>query len=522
MNRTKKSLSVLLLGAVGAAGVMFGNGLVKDVQYAHAQEAVQSSREQLAKAEDLASVFRNVGKAVEPSVVNIQVRKTVKGVHSALPFDEDTLRQFFPDRDGDGEPDLPEGFKGDGGEGFDQIGTGSGVIMEVNGSEAYILTNNHVAGNADEMEITLADGRHVKNGKLVGADPKTDLAVVKISADRLIAAKWGDSSSLQKGDWIMAFGSPFGFIGSMTHGIVSALDRRDVGILRSSFGYENFIQVDAPINPGNSGGPLVDVQGNVVGINTAIASRSGGFQGIGFAIPSNQAKYVYEQLKTKGKVIRGWLGVAIASVDDPKVSKLAEDFGFKGTNGVFVQQVMEDTPATGKLQPGDIVTKIDGKEVKNVTELRERVAQTPPGKEINLTVFRENKEQDVKLKLGEQPDDMKLGRATRSGKDNGDDNTAEAKNSFGMTLTDLSDQNRERFGLEANVKGALVRELDPKSPAAKEGIRVGDVITKVGKTSVANAKEAREALAKVDAGKGISLYVVGRDASRFVFLQSDK
>lgn len=277
MNRMKKSLSVLVLAAIGGGGFMFGTGVVRDAQFAHAQQQVETSRNQLARAEDLASVFRNVGKAVEPSVVNIQVSKTVKGVSRSLPFDDDTLRRFFPDKNGDGEPDLPEGFGGGGdgeggGGGFDRIGTGSGVIMEVNGSEAFILTNNHVAGDADEMTVTLADGRALKNGKVVGADPKTDLAVVKIQADRLIAAKWGDSSKLQKGDWVMAFGSPFGYIGSMTHGIVSALNR-DVGILRSTMGYENFIQVDAPINPGNSGGPLVDVQGNVIGINTRSEER---------------------------------------------------------------------------------------------------------------------------------------------------------------------------------------------------------------------------------------------------------
>src|SRR5688500_11587913 len=196
---------------------------------------------------------------------------------------------MFPDRDGDGEPDVPPGLRPprggddeeDGGL-FEQQGTGSGVIIEVDGSKGFIVTNNHVAGGATEMVITLADGREIKNGKLLGADPKTDLALIEIKADRLVPAKWGDSDQLQKGDWIMAFGSPFGYVGSMTHGIVSALNRNNVGILGRQ-GYENFIQVDAPINPGNSGGPLVNTRGEVVGINTAIASRTGSFAGIGFA-----------------------------------------------------------------------------------------------------------------------------------------------------------------------------------------------------------------------------------------------
>src|SRR5205814_1633677 len=174
--------------------------------------------------------------------------------------------------------------------------------------------NNHVAGGASEMTVTLSDGREIKGAKLLGADPKSDLAVVQIKADHLISAKWGDSDTLAKGDWILAFGAPFGYVGSMTHGIVSALNRSNVGILDRQNGYENFIQVDAPINPGNSGGPLVNLKGEVVGINTAIASRSGGFQGIGFAIPSNQAKPIYGILRDKGKVTRGWLGISISDV----------------------------------------------------------------------------------------------------------------------------------------------------------------------------------------------------------------
>src|SRR6185436_19565280 len=186
MTRWKRLTSVLVLAGVGSAGWMFGSGLVRDAQYVRAAAEVQASREQLAKAEDLATVFREVGKAVEPSVVNIEVKKTVKGVHRSLPFDDDMLRKFFPDRNGDGEPDMPEGF-GDGS--MEEIGTGSGVIMKTNGSTAYVLTNNHVAGNAEEMIITLSDGRQVKNGKVLGTDPKTDLAVVKIEAERLIPAK---------------------------------------------------------------------------------------------------------------------------------------------------------------------------------------------------------------------------------------------------------------------------------------------------------------------------------------------
>src|SRR5688572_12746865 len=269
MTRFRRFATGSAVFATALVGSFFATGLVKDVQFARAEQKVEASREQLAHVEGLASVFREVGKAVEPSVVNINVTKSNQQ-NRRLPFDDELLRRFFPDRDGDGEPDLPEEFNNP----SPLEGTGSGVIMETVEGGAFVVTNNHVAGNATEMTITLADGRTIDNAKVVGTDPKTDLAVLKIEADRLIPAKWGNSDELQKGDWIMAFGSPMGYIGSMTHGIVSALNRTNVGIL-GSMGYENFIQVDAPINPGNSGGPLVNVRGEVVGINTAIASVTG-------------------------------------------------------------------------------------------------------------------------------------------------------------------------------------------------------------------------------------------------------
>ena len=522
MNRMKRLASIFVLSGVGVGGWMVGNGIVADVQFARAQQQVQTSREELKTAADLSSAFREVGKAVEPSVVRIDVRKTVKGVSRALPFhDEDMLRRFFGDRDGDGEPDLPEGF---GPREFDTAGTGSGVIVEVDGSKAFIVTNNHVAGDAEEMLVTLSDGRQVKNGKVVGTDPKSDLAVVQVDADRLIPAKWGDSSELTKGDWIVAFGSPFGYVGSMTHGIVSALNRQTnanggEGIL-GRYGYENFIQVDAPINPGNSGGPLVNLRGEVVGINTAIASRSGGFQGIGFAIPSNQAKYVYEQLKTGGKVVRGWLGVAIASVNDPRVVKLAESFGYDKSEGVFVQEVMDGTPASGKLQKGDIVTGMNGKPVKDVQELRNKIAQVAPNTEVTLSVFREGKTQDVKLKVGEQPEDLAVARGGGRG-GSADAEKSPLQGKLGIALGDASEQLAQKFGFEASTQGAVVLEVDPKSPAFREGIRPGDVITEVGKTQVKNAKEARDALAAVELEKGVRLYVVSREGSRFVFVQAE-
>jgi serine protease Do len=518
MNRLRKSVAAFMI-AGGACGAWFGgSALVHNVAFAEQEKQVETTRDQLATTNDLSTAFRNVGKVLEPSVVNIQVRKTVKGAGN-LPFNDDMLRRFFGDR---GKPNAPQDKDDENGpgpgedsQGFEQVGTGSGFILEVDGKTGYILTNNHVAGGATEMLVTLADGREVSNAKLVGADPKSDLAVVKITADHLIAAKWGDSSTLRKGDWILAFGSPFGYIGSMTHGIVSALDRSNVGILGKN-GYEDFIQVDAPINPGNSGGPLVNLHGEVVGINTAIASRSGGFSGIGFAIPSNEAKFVYTSLKAHGKVIRGWLGVSIADVaHQPQV---AESFGFKGTAGVLVQQTFPNTPANGKLQAGDIIESLDNKPVENTLQLRNAVASIAPNTDINLTVFREGKDQTITLKLGEQPEDLNVVAGANVPQQHGSAGTATA-DALGLTLSNVTTELAEKYGLAQGQQGAVVIAVKPRSLAAKAGIGPGDVIAKVGNTAVKDAAEAGELIGKKDLKKGIRLYVTTPEGSRFVFIE---
>ena len=522
MKSLKKTAALVVVGGVSVGAWTIGSSLVDNVRFANAQERVEASRQDLATANDLSTVFRTVGKAVEPSVVNIQVRKKAGGGNRSLPFDEDMLKRFFPDRDGDGKPDLPEGFgeggapDGEGG-GFDQFGTGSGVIMEVNGSVAYVLTNNHVAGGATEIDVTLADGRRVENGKVLGTDAKTDLAVVKIEADRLIPAKWGNSDELEKGDWIMAFGSPFGYVGSMTHGIVSALNRR-AGILGLN-GYENFIQVDAPINPGNSGGPLVNVRGEVVGINTAIASRNGGFQGIGFAIPSNQAKFVYGALKSNGKVVRGWLGVKIGDVSERP--ELARSFGYEQRDGVLVEETYANTPATGKLQAGDIVTALAGRPVRNTQELRNTVAATPPGTDLVMTVFRDGKTQEVTIRIAEQPEDMSVAIGGRpSGDPAARPTTEDSATAMGMKLVTPNEQTAQRFELGETRQGALVTEVDPKSAAARAGLAAGMVITRVGTKDVLTAKQAADAINEQGAdNKGVRLYVTSPEGSQFVFVK---
>jgi serine protease Do len=534
MNRIRKSVAGLLITG-GAVGAWFGGQtLLRDAAFAQQQQQVESTREQLKGVEDMASVFRNVGKTVEPSVVSINVRKSIKvggggGARGGLP--DDMLRRFFRDRNnnnnngarpddgnnnddnnadnGDGTPDP----------GFEQVGTGSGVIMEVDGRTAYILTNNHVAGGASEMLVTLADGRKIENAKLVGADPKSDLAVVKIEADRLIPARWGDSSTLQKGDWILAFGSPFGYVGSMTHGIVSALDRTNIGIL-GQYGYEDFIQVDAPINPGNSGGPLVNLHGDVVGVNTAIASQSGGWQGIGFAIPVNEAKFVYQELKSHGKVTRGWLGVSI--IDVSKDPQTASVLGFKGNDGVLVEEIIAGTPAYGKLKHGDVITAIADKPVHSTLQLRNMIAATAPGHDVNMTVFREGKEEHVSVKVAEQPEDLTVATNRRGGPGRSGGPGASANiDALGMRLATPNDDLAQRFGLGETREGALVTNVRPNSAAFKAGIRPGDLITEVDRQAVTDAKQATDLL-KSRNGKPVLLYVQTPSGGRYVTLQSDK
>jgi serine protease Do len=500
---------VIVLAAL-AAGYL-GTEWSGQQRFARAQTEVKDAREKLSTVNGLSDAFKFVGKALEPSVVNINVRKTVRPPGRRFMPDDDMLRRFFPDRDGDGEPDMPERFR-DPGPDLMQ-GTGSGVIIEFDASakRAFIVTNNHVAGGAEEMTITLSDGRQIHNGKVVGTDPKTDLAVIRIEVDRVIAAKWGNSDELTKGDWVLAFGSPFGYVGSMTHGIVSALNRQ-AGLL-GSMGYENFIQVDAPINPGNSGGPLVNLKGEVIGINTAIASRSGGFQGIGFTIPSNQAQIIYKTLKEKGKVVRGWLGISISDVSREPAK--AESLGYKGHDGVLVEQTFPSTPAAQKLQPGDVITSVNGKAVKNVQDLRNEVAALPPGAEVKLEIFRDGKSSQTSVVLGEQPEDV---MAMRGGRIPGkaDEMPAEA---LGIRVTDLSSDLSTRFGLGEYKTGAVIVNVDPRSPAGQAGLRPGDLVTRVAGKPVKNTQELMEALKAQDLKKGIRMTVANREGQRLVFIR---
>jgi serine protease Do len=515
MNPLRSRMVVGLFALMAmAAGYFGGRPLLERVQFARAEADVQATRQQLSTVEDLSTVFRHIDKVVEPSVVQIDVKKTIHQDSQAGP--DDDLRRFFEEH---GMPNFPDNNAPQ-----EEIGTGSGVIMDAGDGYGYILTNNHVAGGASTIDVLLSDGRtiHNKDVTLVGADPKSDLAVVKIKADRLIPATWGNSDELEVGDWVMAFGSPFGYVGSMTHGIVSALKRDRVGIIMGGEGYEDFIQVDAPINPGNSGGPLVNIRGEVVGINTAIATRSGGFQGIGFAIPSNDARTVYNSLKEHGSVVRGWLGVSLHNVTD--FPDEAKSFGYTGTDGVIIEAVAPDGPAAGQLQAGDIVEGFNGQSIGNDQQLRFMVAATTPGAKTDIKVFRDGKDQDLAVTIGTQPTDMEAAMDKGgAGGESGNPGEAPSSQVLGMTLGTLDKDTAQKLNIDS---GAIITDVAHGSVAEKVGLLPGDVITMVFRTPIHNAADAVGALTTADLNKGVRLYVVSRDEqtghvlSRFVFLQN--
>jgi len=439
---------------------------------------------------DFRRQFVEVAKTVRPAVVAVMAVSTIKQVQS--PFEGSPFEFFFH-----GNP-RPQGQQR-------RQGIGSGVIVDARG---YVLTNNHVVADADELKVVLQDDRELP-AEIVGTDPKTDIAVIRIKADGkakkevLRTAVLGNSDQLEVGEWVMAVGSPFGLTQTVSAGIVSAVGRGNLRIAE----YEDFIQTDAAINPGNSGGPLVNLEGKVVGINTAIASQTGASNGVGFAIPINMARGVMDQLIQHGGVVRGYLGVIIAPLND----ELGKSFGYSGQGGILVHDVSSDGPAAkAGLKPGDIIIERDGKPLTDVDAFRNAVAQTPPGTEVNLVIFRGGKKQTVKVKLDRMPQDEATARKPGS---KGDGTTT----GRGLGLVDLSDDVRQRFEIPASTKGAVVARIDPDSPAVKD-LRPGDVITQVEDTTVKNSEEAARAIGKAGANKPVRLRVIRDGRGLFVIL----
>jgi len=466
----------------------------------------------------LAQGFSAIVKAVTPAVVNIQVTQgeRVRGPRDPRRRDHEGP----PGRPGPGpfggppggppgeqdEPDQGPPFGGP--PGRPDMSGGSGVIIDPNG---YIVTNNHVVDRASDIKVYLPNKKEYK-AKIVGVDPKSDLAVIKIEATGLPHLKWGNYDELQVGDIVLAVGSPFGLSQSVTMGIISALGRGNVGIAD----YEDFIQTDASINPGNSGGALVNIKGELIGINTAIFSRTGGNEGIGFAVPVSLAKTITDSLIKTGKVIRGWLGVAIQEI----TPDLAKAFKVKEQRGALVSDVNEQGPALkAGLQRGDVIVEFDGKEIQTVSELRNRVAQTQVGSKVPLKVMREGQEKVLTINIGERPSDVVLARGTEPGPSAPEG--AEARKAPLNVLSDLrvkaiDEETRAQLNLGAKTAGVVVAHVQAGSPAEQAGLQRGDVIQEVNRQPIKGIKDYDAAAAKVKKEENAVLLVSRQGNTLFI------
>jgi serine protease Do len=380
-------------------------------------------------------------------------------------------------------------------------GQGSGFIIDAAG---YVVTNNHVVDNATKIVVTMHDGRKL-DATLVGHDPKTDLALIKVNASGLPHVGFGDSDKSRVGDWVVAIGNPFGLGGTATAGIISARGR-DI----QSGPYDDYLQLDAPINFGNSGGPVFNVAGEVVGVNTAIFSPNGGNIGIGFAIPANQAKTVVAQLRERGSVERGWLGVQIQDLDE----ELAASLGIEKSHGALVADVVDDGPAQkAGVKAGDVITRFDDHEIDNARTLSRVVAETSPNGSAKVTVWRNGKSQDLHVKVGEASSSEQVASNAPAATD------GTAAGALGLQLRGLTDEDKAELGVPADVQGVLVVGVEEDGPAAEKGIRPGDVITQVNQKNVASPAAVVAALDEAKADKSRALLLVRRgDAQRFVAL----
>ncbi|MEP3428822.1 MAG: Do family serine endopeptidase [Roseibium sp.] len=428
--------------------------------------------------ESVADLAEELGDAV----VNISTAQTVQGrrsvpmpqVPDGSPFQEFFEEFFNKQNEGEDQPRRVQSL-------------GSGFVID--GVEGIIITNNHVIEGADEVTANFNDGTKLK-AEVIGTDAKTDIAVLKVKPESpLQAVDFGNSDKIRVGDWVMAIGNPFGLGGTVTVGIVSA-QNRDI----NSGPYDNFIQTDASINRGNSGGPLFDMQGNVIGINTAIISPSGGSIGIGFAIPAKTAMRVIDQLREFGETRRGWLGVRIQEVTD----EIAESLGMKEAMGALVAGVSEEGPAAkGKIEPGDVIIKFDGSDVEAMRELPRLVAETAIGKEVDVVVLRKGDEVTIRVVLErlEENDPVEVSAKTEEEEE---DKPAAKTTVLGMTLVELNDELRKKFSIDADVTGVVITEVKAGSSAEEKRVMVGDVIKEVAQEPVETPSDVETQVKKLE------------------------
>jgi serine protease Do len=441
----------------------------------------------------------DVAEAVIDAVVNISTKQSVDMSSNAMPelppgspFEE-FFDEFFKNRKGQG---------GQSGQTPRRVNSlGSGFIIDASG---LVVTNNHVIADSDEITVILNDGTNLK-AEIVGRDTKTDLALLRVKSDKpLKAVKFGDSDKLRLGEWVIAIGNPFSLGGTVTAGIVSARNR-DI----NSGPYDNYIQTDAAINRGNSGGPLFNLNGDVIGVNTAIISPSGGSIGIGFAVPSKTAVAVIDQLRQFKEVRRGWLGVRIQQVTE----EIADSLNIKPPRGALIAGIDDKGPAKpAGIEPGDVVVKFDGQDIKEMRDLPKIVAETPVGKDVEVTIIRKGKEEKKTVKLGRLEDDKQQAALTPK-KDDGVDDKPAIKKALGLDLTNLTPELRKKHNIKDKVKGVLITGVDPNSSASEKRLMPGMVIAEVQQQPVATAAELQQRIDKLrkDGKKAVVLLVVSPD-----------
>jgi serine protease Do len=474
--------------ALGLAMLVFVLGGALGFRGNHGGTAGEPARNVSApvvSAAELGHGFAEIAKEIEPAVVNINTEQVI---HAAGGGMQDPFSEFFGGR-------SPFGQFFEGPRDFKQKSLGSGFIVDPSG---YILTNNHVVENASSIKVKLNDGRML-NAKVVGTDKQTDLAVVKVSATNLPVVHLAKSDDIEVGDWVLAFGSPFGLEKTMTAGIISAKGR-----VIGAGPYDNFIQTDAAINPGNSGGPLVNLRGDVVGINTMIASENGGFQGVGFAIPSQMAESVYGQIVNAGHVSRGWLGVQIQDM----TPELAKGFGVKQEKGALVADVDPNGPAAkAGLKSGDIIAEYNGQKVTDGRDLSLAVASSKPGTPSSLKIIREGQERSLSLTLGERPSDTsEKARSAEPGEEHG---------RLGVMVENITPEVQRQLNL-SSTRGALITEVRPGSPAEEAGLRPGDIVREINHGPVATASDLQKGLKGLSQGDNVLLRVERRGQTLYL------
>ena len=478
-----KNKSLVIAFTLVTVGIIIGFILTADldiqqVNYAEDTGVSSGSSELLGRFSDALS---EVAETVKPAVVNISTTTTVtmKGGPFGDFFDDPFFRRFFGD-----EFSKPRKHK--------SSALGSGVLMTDDG---YILTNNHVIKDAEEIKVKLNDDREF-TGKVIGADPKTDLAVVKIDAKGLPALKIGDSDTIRVGELVIAIGNPFALSHTITMGIVSGVGRSNVGIAD----YEDFIQTDAAINPGNSGGALVNTKGELIGINTAILSKSGGSMGIGFAIPSGMAKTVMDSIIRHGKVVRGWFGVTIQRL----TPELAKQFDLKEEKGALITDVIEKSPAEkAGFRRGDLVVEFDGRHVEDSTGLRNMVAGTLPGKVVKVKIIRDGKEETLTLTIGKLSDAEVVAGTEYGNVMNG------------LYVQELNPEIRGSLDIPQKVKGVIVTNIEPDSPAYI-ALKRNDVILEVKRKAIRSTKEYKRTVSKI--GPDDSVLVLVYRTGGYIYL----